>query len=1047
MNKTPIAGSAAIFPALILCVQLLQCGTIAAVEDDDAALSKYFTGNTLFNKKVYSAAAAEYKDFLTAYPQHEKAEQARLGLALCCYSLGKYSDAEPLLKGLIQNAKAGDQAQLNVLLGQCQLKRNAFAEAEKTFDDGAKAKGAAEFKNAAIAALTDLLFKEKKWAETVAAADRALKDVKTGDIAARAGYQGAFARYSMGKYKDAAGAFEALLSIVKGTALENQAWFLLGECRRELGDLAGAAEAYSAAAKNEKGSFAAETLFRLGFVEFLQKKYDEAAEALGKSLKEDAAGGFSDEARMYLGRAYLEKKSFKESIGNLKLVSGSTNASAGEATLWLGRAYARQNNPAEVVKMFEENLPRFQKDQLLADMLFDYGCAQMDLNKNAEAAAAFARIEKERADWSRLPEALRLHAFCDHWRKDYKSSLSICERFLSIQPTNPMPEVVFLKAENMFLLNPSNMDEVLKSYRDFIKNYPEDQRCDPAALRCAQILHKKGDWAEALKVAAALVKKSPEGKAFSQVGFIAGDCSFRLEAWDGAITNLSEFVKKSQQDEPNLDTAQLELGLSHLKKGNKEAAMDSFSTLISKHARSPHIPLALVELGRLQYAEKKNDGGGALFKRVVDESGDSPQRVPAEYYLGWIELDKKKDAEAAPHFELVLKKSPKDPLAADSLLQLGLMELRADKFAEAQKRLLRYSSDYPDAPKCDEAVYSAGVAMARQKHWDDAIGCFKSAVEKYPKSSLLDRAVYEWAWAERGKNNLPGAIAQYEYLLKTFPKSALVERAGFELAELTFDTKNFDKVIGQLKETISSAREKAVKEQAMYRLGWAHLNKGDSEAAAVAFEALLKEFPQSDMAANAHYQAGECRLKIKEFEAANDHFLAAVKANNSKEVHESALLRLGETQGLVKQWKESAATYAQFQAAYPQSKWIQRARFGGGWAYENLKQYQQALGEYGKVVTAKVIDDLAARSQFQIGECFFALKEYDKALQELARVQVNYSSREWTPQALLEMGRVLETKGDKTAAMTQFREVIQKFPQHEVAVVAKERLDALRTAQ
>jgi TolA-binding protein len=274
----------------------------------------------------------------------------------------------------------------------------------------------------------------------------------------------------------------------------------------------------------------------------------------------------------------------------------------------------------------------------------------------------------------------------------------------------------------------------------------------------------------------------------------------------------------------------------------------------------------------------------------------------------------------------------------------------------------------------------------------------------------------------------------------------MVERARFELSELTFDAKNFDKVIAQLKESIATAKEKAIKEQAMYRLAWAYLSKGEPDAAAKGFIDFVTEFPESERVASAYYQAGECRMKTKEYEAALEHFAAALKSKDPKEVRESALLRQGEAQGLVRKWEESAATYEQFQKTYPASKWIQHARLGAGWARENQKQYPQAIAEYRKVLAGKGTDEITARSQFQFGECLFALGKRDEAIQELMRVDVTYKFKEWSARALLEIGRVLEAKGENSAAVAQFKEVIKRFPDHGAAAVAKERLDALRSS-
>jgi TolA-binding protein len=55
-----------------------------------------------------------------------------------------------------------------------------------------------------------------------------------------------------------------------------------------------------------------------------------------------------------------------------------------------------------------------------------------------------------------------------------------------------------------------------------------------------------------------------------------------------------------------------------------------------------------------------------------------------------------------------------------------------------------------------------------------------------------------------------------------------------------------------------------------------------------------------------------------------------------------------------------------------------------------------------------------------------------------------YRNEAWTPKALLEMGRVLEAKGEKDKAQDQFKALIRRYPKHDAAAIAKERLDAVR---
>lgn len=1041
IRMSPVAG----WVCALLLLAALQLR--AADPPADPALDKLYSGNALYNMKLYAAASAEYRNFLAANPQHARADEARFGLALALYGAGKFADAEPLLKPLLTTGKFGDKQQLQVLLGDCVNRLRGPAEAEKIFADPLATDGPnTQYRDLALVYLTESQFRQRKWPETAATAERALKLLPKDANAGRVAYQGAYARYQLKQMDVAAAAFAALLPAVANTPLEVQTAFLLGECLREAGKPADAEPAYAQAAAKAQAEMLEECLFRLGFIRFTLGRHDEAAKTLLQCLA-CKPGTRAAEATLYLGRAYLEKPNFGAAEQTLLKVSQPEGVFAAEATLWLARLYTRQSRGDVALKLLTDNLPRFKKDPLLADLLFEQAGLCMAQQKYPEAAGAFARIEGECSTWPRLDEVLRLHALCAHRAKDYKTSSALCDRFFAAAPNHKATaEVLFLKAENQYLLNPAKPDDALKLYQDFQTRFPKEPKtADAVRLRIGQIRHDSGAWKEALDCLLPLRDRPADAgddKVFGELAFLIGDCYFRQQQWAQAAAALDSYVstKGAANPKPSLDTALLELALAQVKLDKPEAAVPHLDQLLARCPQSRHLAHALAELGRLHYEGRKAAEARRSLQRVVSEFAESPQRAQAEYYLGWLNLDAKADAPAEANFLQVVQRAPNDPLAADSRLQLGLLQLRTDRFRDAAGQLAALRSGFPDFAKMDEATYANGVAVARQGQQDQAIALFKVVLEKFPKSTVADRAAYELAWCQRRANRNPDAVKGYEHLLQTYPQSPLAERARFEMAELTFDAKNFDAVVGQLQQTIAAATDKNVKEQAMFRLGWTYLTKGDAASAAAAFEALLAGFPQSERAATAHYQAGEMRVKLKEFEPALAHFTAALAIRDAKDIRESALLRQGEMQSLTGKFGEAAKTYQKFQAEFPTSKWIQQARFGSGWASENQRQYEPAMEQYRKVVAERASDEISARAQFQLGECQFALQRYDEAMQELVRVDVTYKFPAWSSKALFEIGRALEAKGDRDRAIEQYRAVMERFPKEEVAVAARTRL-------
>jgi TolA-binding protein len=1020
-----------------------------AQEDTSASIpgaEQYYSANALYNRKLYDLAIKEYEAFLADNQAHAATEKARLGVALSYYALGKHKEAEQNLKLVIQKAQEGDVNQLSVLRGQCLLKLNNPKEAEVAFSLPAKAEG--KYQMIALSGLANAQFKQSKWAATVASTGQFLKLDYKSEYAKRAFYQGAYANYQLKKFADAIPSLEKLSAISSDDPNRYQAAFILAECYRERKELTRAMDQYKLAADGIKGKPLASVYYRLGFVHFTRKEYAEAIESFGLSLKADKGSDFAQDCSLYMGRARLEEKDYALAEKDLKPL-GNGNA---EAALWLGRVYSRQKKYDAAAKVLKKAVSKFKSSAVYSDMLFDYANALVMTQKYSKATQPLAEL----AAVGKFPQGndvTRLQSICLHHGGDYQNSLKFADEFIAKYGKDRlMPEVAFVRAENLYLLG--KLDKAVVAYQEFVSANPSHPNVNASILRGAQIYHKQGAWAKVITSTDALVQANPKGAMFSQLNFIVGNSYFRLERWKTSIEQNAAFLalhSEGKKKEPNVDSALVQMGVAHANMGNSAKAAEYFAKVVEEFPESVHRPLALSELGRMQYESGSySEARGTLNSYLVAfGEANMPQIPQVEYYLGWTALATNNVQDAEKHFGVVVNSYAKHQLSVDASLQLGLMKLNAKKYKEAAATLGNLLLKAPNMQRKTVAMFSLGMAFANQNQWPQAEQWFAKVVTTDPKSEYADRSVYELAWCAKGLKKKDAAIAHYKNLLKTYPDSELVVKVNIELSELTFDAKNYDEVIEQLAGTLAQLKDKKLREETRYRLSTAYFNKGDYEKSAESFEAFITDHPKSKLMANAEFHAGESRLKLKETIVARDHFLAASKlkvktASNQKAHMESTLMRLGETQGMTKQWKESAESYSLFAKEFPDSKWIIRARFGMAWAYERQGEFAHALQEYRRIVQAGKKDDVAAHSQFQIGECLFGLKKYDEAIQELVRVDVKYRNKDWSPKAALEIGRVLEAKGDKKGATESFKEVLKRYPNHKVAIVAKKRIDALR---
>lgn len=1054
-------GMAKIFSAIIFSGILFFSANFAKAQDQEAT-DKYYAANALYNKKLYKLATDEYKGFIAKYPDHQKILNAKLGLALCYYELRNYREAEAIFTELANQRTCPHKEQVHNLLGQCLLIAGRPEKAEHAFRwsvDRGKEKfylelpgvgqGTGESPRIAVptdleplerslAGLIEALYQQSKWPEVVKTTADLVKIVPKGKFTPRARFLSALAYYEMKKYKPASNELQALIQSDPNFPFREQAYFLLGECQHQLGNIDNAIKNHEIVARQLKGKLAPNALFRMGYIKFMEKEYNSAIRDFSDLRAMYSKNKYAPEAGIYLGRCFLELKNFKKAQGVFGGLADKGEVKA-KATLWLSETFLRQKQYETAIDILKPALRKFASDKLFPNLLFNYANALMGQNKFKEAADEFKRVSGDFKEFTLTADALRLKAFCENRGKDYEASLKTCDKFIKAYSQDPAAEDVgFLRAENLFFIK--KYGEAIKAYRQFIPWEGLGKYTNEATFRITQSLCDMKKWDDALVEMKPLLQRDVKGEFFEQLYYLAGLCEYNLDNLEDSIKDFKKFAA----DHPtkiNADAALLKAGLAYIKLKNSQKAMELLQKVVDAYPKSSYVPHALVELGKLQYDKKLYDKAEKNLKKVI---ADFPATIfvpQADYYLGWIEMERKKTEKALEHFQQVSKNHSDSPFAPDSLYQQGLIYLQKDNFGKAQAILKKYIDTYQNDPKIEQAQFYYAITLSRQKKYSNADDVFKTFISNNPKSKLIPRALYESAWRAREKKKINEARDNYKALLTEYPMGKLAERATFELAELEYEDGKYDEAIALLDKLMAKGLADQMQQKVLYRLGWCFLGRQQDKDALEAFERLIKTWEKSEFTPIAAYQAGELRLKMKDFDTAYNHFLLSVTSGKKSEVREQALLRLGEAQTLKDNWTGAKKTFETFMAEFPRSQYDRRARLWRGWCFENLKKYKEAITDYEAVLRYHIRDKLSARAQFQIGECYMSLKNYDKALKELVRVELNYGNfKDWTARAMLEMGQALDRKEEKQLAIEQYKKVVKKFSGTDEANLARELL-------
>jgi len=190
----------------VLLIAILAPTSAFAQDAADPALELYYAANASYNRKLYPIAVGQYQDFLKKHGNHEKASQARYGLALSYYALKQADKALPELQRPLEAKnldKSIDRERVVLMHAQWLITTGKSDEALKRLMDAAKNLPDKGQRAGAAAAVIDLYYAKSQWEQAVEWAGVLEKAGPTTGQAIRAGYQQGMALYQLKRVPEA----------------------------------------------------------------------------------------------------------------------------------------------------------------------------------------------------------------------------------------------------------------------------------------------------------------------------------------------------------------------------------------------------------------------------------------------------------------------------------------------------------------------------------------------------------------------------------------------------------------------------------------------------------------------------------------------------------------------------------------------------------------------------------------------------------------------------------------------------------------------------
>lgn len=681
-------------------------------------------------------------------------------------------------------------------------------------------------------------------------------------------YGEAYARWQAGDARGAKPAMERWLAKYPKSASRPAVLYALGRIHLELGAPAQARTSFEQAiAEPGAGSYEELSLFGLAELDYNDGRFAACIDRAKRLLAAYPLSAHRGPARWLLAESLLALKRYGEAIaiytdlaereGDLAFLEGKGDA----VTFRLGLAHFRTGDYAAATSyLMDVTDGRYGQEALywLAEATYRTG-------DHAVALGHYAKFLKAHPGSDKAPEAAYGQAYSAYQLKRYPEALKLFKQASDTLKPAPLRQDAMLRLGALYL-NAHEWAAAEATYAALYGSQLASEALPDVLFGLAWATYRKGNAAEALKLADSFVDRFGDHPKLNRVRSIAGQAAFRLGEYPVAVSRFEAILRDPQAAPEERTDAQARIGAAYFNAGQYDQAADAYQAIYSDLQR-PKTEREQIAQPLVQARIAKGDWDEA--KRIALEAsgsvwaGDALGRIAQGY------LDKGRAEEAVKALDAI------DSPTTEQRYLLAKAYFAASN-AEAGLATLDSLARTPGPQQIAWTVeladrYLAANEPARAKE----VYALLAKLQPGHPAVLKGAVAVATAYAKNGRDQL--ALDAYQELAKRF------------------------------------ASRPDVASVAYLRIGQIELKRGNHTDAAVAYRQAEKASPAGSLAAvQARYWLGYALVAGKRYEdAAGELAKLKVPPSAGREWQALAWLKQGEAYEHMRRWKDAEKLYRQ----------------------------------------------------------------------------------------------------------------------------------------
>jgi len=577
--------------------------------------------------------------------------------------------------------------------------------------------------------------------------------------------------------------------------------------------------------------------------------------------------------------------------------------------------------------------------------------------------------------------------------------------------------------------------------------------------------YNKQLFADAYKIFEGVVKDyGVEDELYASARFYSANSLLKMGKKDESATEF-EFIANNVVWSKFREESLFTLGLIYFDIERYALCRKNHLMLIYQYPNSDYVGSSMYWIGESYAAEGKLDEAIDFLTQAIEDRASNKFRDHSLYALASV-YEKMKDYQnAVKYYDQLLTYHSSSPLALQAQVRIGVCYFYLKDYYNSILELNNPSLKELPGENLSEALYLLANSHYRVEEYANAANTYSEIIERFPRSPVYRNAQYGLAWSLFQQSKYSEAYTVFNNLSQGDDSTAI--KSFIWKGESKRYSGNSNEALIIFEDFLKRYPNHPSSSLVESLIGLIYFDQNKFELSS---QYLVNATSSDDPVtrAKAFTMIGEIELRNKNYIKARGNFEPAIRITEAEnEVHQRALLGMGVSLYHLGDYEKAADYLRQAETIDPSFE-PDKINFYMAESYFSLGKYQEALSRYNSIKSNE--DDYVKQVTYSKGYCHFNLGSYSNAAYQFSEfidrypndfritdaklrlADSYYGARNFAaasrifkqlfqsgkyssddPYAYYQYAQALYKSGETIAAITEFRNLQQKFPDSKYA--------------